>query len=244
MVKVQLTNYTPSPVRTVVDEWLSTHPHDTRTEDEIWDFVSKSNLPILEAISFNFRVTGVPIAWREQIVRNRNGAYWIQSGRETVVDQVYDDRNFYIPNSIQNNPKALEVYLRNWKNTQEDYKELISLGIDPGDARLIVGSGQCHLVNFYTDYRNLISIVSNRMCHIAQSSLWKPVIEGIKASLDFIDPRLMKPMMPKCFTTGECKFGGINETRLKTERGELTKETGGDFSGTACPRWKSLAKQG
>jgi thymidylate synthase (FAD) len=261
MITVEITNFTPYPVQTMVLGWYCTHRHEKLPADptladilqfekdypeefkKAWDLVSSSDFQLLESVKFNFRIKNVCVAFREQLVRNRNCGYFIQGNREKVLDHIADDKDYFVPDCIANNPKALEVYERTWKHIQDGYSELLNLGINPGDARLVVGSGSRHTVTFFADYRSLIGLVGKRLCHIAQASLWKDVIKGITDELNKIDPRLVFSMLPQCHKTGVCKFDKINKLRLDTERGLLDRTNGADYSGTHCPRWFELTNQ-
>lgn len=225
-MEVKLLNYTPMPIETIVLIW-----HNSRTEkqasledvprlysnDEIKELflkVYEMNLPILEYVSFQFNFINVPVSFREQLVRHRQGAYWSQTSRTRDLTNF----EYYEPSVIFENSEAKQVYEKLMQEIRDTYKKLIELGIHPEHARQVLPQAYQHSISASFTLRSLKHIVASRVCEIAQPDLWKPIIEQIKQQLIEIDELFEVVFYPPCMDIygnyKSCHLTLENENRL------------------------------
>ena len=186
-------------------------------EVESWAMkVATMSIPIAEQVSFNFRFSGVTIAWREQLVRHRTASYWVQGGRTTDFSTIFDRRAYHVPKSIQD--AGLNMYVEGfWKQTQDMYKKLKAAGVKDEDAREIIGVGATHRLNMAIDLRSLMQMLMKRTCFIVQGH-WVDVVIGIVNELvNKVDPLFGILGLPPCLDHNRkftrCHFDGICQER-------------------------------
>jgi len=172
-------------------------------------------IPVSEMVQFVFQFDNVSIAWREQIVRHRTNAYWIQSGRITDYSKIYEYQMYNVPDSIKDNPTLSEKWHDHWKSTQQFYIEMKNSGVLDQDAREIVGNGALHRMTMGINLRNLIHLAKHRTCWIAQDH-WVEIIRQMVEELRKVDPLLGIIGHPPCFKNGKfsaCQYEGMSQER-------------------------------
>lgn len=192
-----------------------------KAKKDLFRKIIQMQIPIAEFINFIFVFENVPIFWREQLVRQRKAAYWIQSHRILPLHNFYDNDLFYTPPQIQNNPPALLEFRRAMKNISEAYNVLSALGVPLEDARSVIPMCATHRISMTIELRQLISICKARSCHIAQGTIWKPIINQMIQELQTkVDPVFSLLREPLCYQAGkyvDCKYKPINRERLSGE---------------------------
>lgn len=175
--------------------------------------IYESSIPVGEAIQVTFWLSDVPVALREQLVRHRTTSPWVQTSR-TV-----DNRNFtgFIPESIQNNPDALTILNNAYDSIRRAYGEMVDLGIPVEDARVVNPEGRLHSLAWTANLRNLIQALRQRSCWIAQSSLWAPVLAGMKRELSKVSPVLADLLTTPPCKYKKCQYPVENERRVSGE---------------------------
>ena len=206
-MKVELINWTALPIETVVTVWWNSrnkeqisnpaHLCNHMTDDEIngeFRKIVKMDLPITEMVSFTFNFMDIPVSLREQLVRHRNGVYWSQTSRTKDLANF----DYFVPPEIEERPDAKSVYENAIENIKISYKILTDIGVHYQDARQILPQAYTHDIVVHFSLRTLYKIVGSRICEIAQSNLWMPVIEGMKEKMIEINPELGCIFKPPC----------------------------------------------
>lgn len=245
-MKVTLISFTANPIETIYTLWEQSKtygPLEYIIRDayangdagELFRAVLDQEIPVAEAITFNFVCEDVPIAWREQAVRHRIGvsygdnfsvdvipdadmSFWSQSHRLKNMETFADDREYHTPASIAESAPATALYDRAMAQIQDAYAALVSCGIPFEDARNLLPLGATHRIAMTVNLRALKHIIGKRGCWILQAGLWGPVIRDIVNELAAkVDPAFRSLAYPPCISQGrftECKFKVENERRV------------------------------
>lgn len=213
-------------------------------ELESWALkVAKAGIPIAEQVKFTFAVEDVTIAFREQLVRSRAGTnFWIQSGRISDYSSFYDRGQFHNPYKgtgmtcdyndlpdgiVESFPEvpednrvlledAFEVMIEMQQNL---YKVLMGNSSKEEDAREIIGNSALHRLTFSVDLRNLVRILSQRSCQVAQFSQWAYFVKGVTEVVRSVDPLLTEIIgNPPCNKgRSPCSYRYVQEERIEGE---------------------------
>jgi len=198
------------------------------------------DVPILENIELIFHIQNVPIAWREQAVRHRIGArmgdsvgidmipdldqsvWWSESMRIKSMENFFDNGDYYLPESIQNNHRAKIAYYSTLKTIQTNYFYLVSvLGIPMEDARNLIPLGATHSITWRLNIKSLIHIIGKRSCWILQAGLWVPVIQGMIESLrEKFNTLFDQVAHPPCIKNNKFKSCPFNEENVRRIEGK------------------------
>jgi hypothetical protein len=184
--------------------------------------VLSSHIPVSENINFVFLLENVSVAFREQMVRHRVGVkvgdrigmdyipdihdstWWSQTMRVIDMGNFYTDEGYHIPESIENDPVALQTYKNTLYFIQLAYNELVKKSIPPEDARMVIPMAAQHRISWGMNLSTLAHIVSKRSCWIAQLGLWEPVIMGmLKEVCEKVDPIFSILATPPCMKGDE-----------------------------------------
>lgn len=227
-----------------------TYDLGTITDDERRDYWRESLNTHLAApwefISLHFFIEAVTRSFTHQMVRQRTATYAQESMRFAVKHGVAGEAA--LPPSIMSHDEAVDlaagpmhppdgarasfVWHRTLNQIQNAYEELIGLGIPAEDARGLLPHCTTTRLHYYTNFRNLVDTMGNRLCTQAQFE-WRAVALGImKAIRDHAStyyhphdmlgqhPRdgswqweaLARPMAktftPVCYKAGKCVFMG------------------------------------
>lgn len=144
-----------------------------------------ANVPSAESVLFNFRVDNCTVALREQMVRTKVQSFWTQTSRTTDLSRM--DVNMSESIRRFGGEEAVKIYEDAVQNIRDTYTKLTELGVPSEDIRLSPES-RVHRVEWMTNVRALIPIVSKRVGWIAQLGLWKPIIEQVSEILRNLDP--------------------------------------------------------
>ena len=239
--KVTLVRWTPNPIGTVKLIWDAAKTGQDLQEliDENpckADSVSKSlsnykeaealfkkviamEIPVAEFVNFVFTFEDVPIFWREQLVRQRKASYWSQSHRIFDLSKFRRDELYYVPQSIRDNPEALQILEKQMELVELAYRTLVACGVPMEDARSVIPMNATHRISMQLDLRQLLYIIKERSCHILQGSIWKPIIDQMINELVVkVDPAFKLLKSPICYHDGKfigCKFAHDNERRYE-----------------------------
>lgn len=173
---------------------------------------------ILEHSKITFTIEGCSRTCTHQLVRHRLASYTQQSQRYVKVDKP----EYVIPDSIKNNPKALEKYEKLMKKTWNAYKELINMGIPKEDARFVLPNATRTSIVVTMNFRELLHTMSLRMCYNAQWeirnifwALWEQVMQ--------IAPHIFIHAVPPCIKRGYCPFAPVDKHLYCGELAEVRK---------------------
>ncbi len=143
-----------------------------------------SDLPPLEAVKFTFRVDDVPVAWRDQLVRDRKAGYWTQTSR--TLDLSTMDVNMNKSIRALGGTKAMQIYSDCVETIRETYSKLMELGV-PGEDIRLNPSAMIQRDYWMIDLRQLLKVCKKRVDWIAQATMWLPVISGVLRCIDYKD---------------------------------------------------------
>ncbi|HZX35778.1 MAG TPA: FAD-dependent thymidylate synthase [Thermodesulfobacteriota bacterium] len=175
-MKVILLKHTPEPEKTVtlaaklcyspsaIGE-LKKKVRGSSTEKFLARILKMGHLSVLEHASFTFGIEGVSRAMTHQLVRHRLASYSQQSQR--YVD-LRDFKEFIVPPSIKNNPKASKKFRDFAKTIHGFYSELVENGIPKEDARYILPNAAGTRIIVTMNARELLHFFTLRCCERAQ----------------------------------------------------------------------------
>lgn len=195
-MNVQLLAHTPAPEQLVAASAKLCYSAASIADlaaieaDKAAEFIGKlpeAHQSPLEHVSFTFGIEGVSRAMLAQITRHRIASFSVQSQR--YVD-MSDGFGYVIPESIEQNPEARDVFDAFMGGIDTLYTYLRSCGIPAEDARFILPNA-CHTQMIVTmNARELMHFFSLRCCKRAQ---WE-----IRAVADEM-LRLCKEVAPEIF---------------------------------------------
>lgn len=143
-----------------------------------------ANVPSCECIHFTFEIDDCSVALREQLVRNRQAGFWMQTSRTTDLSLMDINMSQAI---IDAGEKAVQYYEDVAQILRNAYKDLGAMGVPIEEIRLSPES-RVHRVNQMTNLRNLLGTVSKRLDWMCQLSLWTPLVHQYTEILKDISP--------------------------------------------------------
>ena len=169
---------------------------------------------VLEFADFTFHIEGVSRALTHQLVRHRLASYAQRSQRYCEEDGF----GYVIPNSIKNNPNALEMYENIMGSLAESYHALNSnLGIPAEDARMVLPNACETVIEVKMNFRTLIHFMNERLCTRAQWEIRELANEMLKLCKE-VAPVLFADAGPGC-VRGHCPEGEKSCGRGKQHAG-------------------------
>ena len=101
---------------------------------EVVKLAIKCDVPATEFVSIELYTNNAPVAWREQMVRNRRIHPWVQTSR-TADMTVYDCNRS--PSIRQfGGEEAVKIYDEAVQMIRDTYKTLVAMGVPSEDIRL------------------------------------------------------------------------------------------------------------
>ena len=250
--KVTLVSWTKDPIETIFRVWQIAKSEESWSQiepkivgykvgdpkyrdlvEKIFTDVVAMAIPVSEFIDFVFSFENVTIAWREQLVRHRTNAYWIQSGRISDNSKFYTEGRFHnpFPNEDGKTSKPIIVYDDRGRETiinysdkhglfniimlleQEAFKALKEMGAKDEDAREILGNGIHHRLSMKISLRHLIDMCKHRTCWIAQGHWGAIVTQMIDELVTKVHPIFRMLGKPPCSGSGKCAYNAICQDR-------------------------------
>lgn len=155
----------------------------------------------LEHASLTFAIEGISRACSHQLVRHRLASYNQQSQRYVR----YDSAEFIIPPEIEQKPGAREAFDEIVGATNEAYRRLLELGVEPEDARYVLAQAVETKIVVTMNVRELLHFFTLRCCNRAQWEIrelaWAMYDEAKK-----VVPTVMADAGPNC-VRGPCQEG-------------------------------------
>ena len=219
---VKLINHTRNPIQTIFiaartcysadgpealwNQVISpANDNDTASSERMFSLIDKviasGHMSVLEHISFTFAIEGISRACSHQLVRHRIASFSQQSQRYVAVK----DDDFVVPNSIESNPDAMNIYEKLLHDAQSAYKSLMALGVPQEDARFALPNASFTNIVMTMNFRELHQVCQIRLCTRAQWEIrelfWKAKseiknIEELKGLAEYLQP--------KCIMLGYC----------------------------------------
>ena len=140
----------------------------------------KANLPVSESVAFTIQVNNASVAWREQLVRSRTAAYFMQTSRIADLSKMDVNRAHSI--EMIAGKEGVDIYNDAVNTIRRAYYKLGKMGVPQEDIRL-QPQMNTHRVYWMISLRSLLVTLSNRCGYIAQASLWTPITAGVISEL-------------------------------------------------------------
>ena len=157
---------------------------------------------ILEHAVFTFEIKGVSRALTHQLVRHRLASYSQQSQRYVGMENF----SYIVPQSIRNNPDALDDYIKLMGRLTELYVELVSddgYGIPEEDARYILPNACTTNIIVTMNARELLHFFSLRCCKRAQWEI-RELANRMRIICMVVSPTIFEDAGPRCEQLGYC----------------------------------------
>ena len=210
-MNVQLLAHTPAPEQLVAASAKLCYSAASIADlaaieaDKAAEFIGKlpeAHQSPFEHVSFTFGIEGVSRAMLAQITRHRIASFSVQSQR--YVD-MSDGVGYVIPESIEQNPEARDVFDAFMRGIDTLYTYLRSCGIPAEDARFILPNA-CHTQMIVTmNARELMHFFSLRCCKRAQWEIRAVADEMLRLCKE-VAPEIFAKAGPGC-ARGHCSEG-------------------------------------
>ncbi len=179
--EVELLSITPNAEKLIEKAgrtcYLSFDRTDVESEKKFIRMIVRSgHHSVLEHASATFRIQGGSRSFTHQLVRHRVCAFSQQSQR--YVNET--DFSVIVPDSINKNSEAKEVFLSFVKHAQNTYSKLKKLGIKKEDARFILPNAIESEIVMTANFRELRHIFKERCIKAAQWEIREIAIEMLK----------------------------------------------------------------
>lgn len=115
--------------------------------------------------------------------------------------------DYIIPHTIENNPKAKEIYVQNMLITANNLQKLDELGIPREDSANLLPLGMESKIVVKMNFRTLISMSNQRMCNRAYwefRELFSDIAEALSSYSEEWAELVKEYFMPKCKLFGYC----------------------------------------
>lgn len=213
-MKVTLLAHTPDPEKIVAAAARLCYSNkevseimDNFTDEKIEKFINKlislGHESPLEHVSFTFGVEGISRACSHQLVRHRIASYSQKSQRYV---KEYDFE-YVIPPKIENSIYKPE-YEYMMYTINEFYKDLLAMGLEPEDARMVLPNACCTSIIVTMNVRTLLNFFKHRDCNRAQWEIRELSREMMKICKE-IAPRLFSKAGASC-RHGKCSEGEMS----------------------------------
>ena len=213
-LKVILVQHTPEPEKTcataarlcysAVDiEALKEKMDEKTVRSMLTKIMSIGHYSVLEHASFTFGIEGVSRALSHQLVRHRIASFSQQSQRYVEFKSGIPG---VIPETIQANPEAMDLYLWAMETCEQAYSELVGLGIPAEDARFVVPNAAETKLIMTMNARELLHFFEHRTCNRAQWEI-RHMADMMLRLVYPVAPIIFEKAGPSCVTSGICKEG-------------------------------------
>lgn len=157
----------------------------------------------LEHATFTFGIEGVSRALLAQITRHRIASYSVKSQR--YVDET--DMTVVLPPSIINNAAKAKKYAAALKTAKDTYAELLELGVEKEDARMVLPNACTTQMIMTMNARSLMNFFKLRCCNRAQWEIRELADEMLKQC---------KEIAPLLFAKAgaSCMYGNCSEGKM------------------------------
>ncbi|MEM3833482.1 MAG: FAD-dependent thymidylate synthase [Thermoprotei archaeon] len=206
MVSVKLVSYTNNGEKLVAvasKQSLSRKPFDYQwqkmsdEEVETWikETLIRGHLSPWEHSIYTFDIENVSRVLTHQLVRHRLASYTQLSQRYAEMKGEYF--NYITPPLIKRDPNIEQIYKDAIEYSRKVYEKLLSLGVQPEDARYVLPQAIVSKIVVTMNARELLNFFGLRLCTKAQWEIrqvaWMMWIEVMK-----VHPRLFKYAGPRC----------------------------------------------
>lgn len=176
------------------------------TEKTLEHCITSGHLSVLEHTYATFEVHYSRKALAQD-TRHRHKSFTVESTRGTKYRGEY-----FIPQTIKDNLKALEIYFEHMASTSSSYERLVELGIPIEDAAYVLTLATNTSLVVTANYRAWLEWLGERLCHRAQGEI-QDTAQRIHSELTLVMPQIFNRNLMKCdrCTEARCSFKGGNK---------------------------------
>lgn len=145
---------------------------------------------VIEHAVFMFEIEGVSRICTHQLVRHRIASYDQESQRFSAVER----EDFIIPQSVQSNPEALQLYQSVLKTSIEAFKKLKELEVPKEDARFVLPQSIGTKLVITANARSLMHFFYLRTAKQAQWEI-RELAEAMLAECRKVAPTIFKEIL-------------------------------------------------
>lgn len=170
-----------------------------------------------EFVNYTFEILDVTRAFTHQFVRTRTGSYAQQTMRMLNMQKF----GYLVPDGVEKNDAAREIYGRCMHNIQQAYDELIQLGVPEEDARGVLPTNIHTNIIAQFNLRTLAEMARSRTGMRTQSE-YRDVFDAMMAEVIKVHPWAQQFLFP----FGKDNAGKIEEIITKAfTAGAIDKDT-------------------
>lgn len=189
-MKVSLIQATPDPINTIAQ--IASICYDSAPKNPLGlvkHLYRNGHHSVFEHIYFTFKIENISRACSHQLVRHRHCSFTQRSQRYCSEDGF----SFVEPESVKNIDE-MDGYNSFMEEVEENYHELVTLGVPNEDARMVLPNACCTSLYLSCNLRELIHICNERLCSKAQ---WE-IRELVQDMAKLVDSELQFMLVPKC----------------------------------------------
>ena len=154
---------------------------------------------VLEHCTFTFEISDISRACSHQLVRHRLASYSQESQRYVRNGQMA----FTVPQSVEDNPTAKQLYHDLCETAGKVYLSLIGLGIPQEDARYVLPNATCTRLTMTMNGRELMHFFALRCCQRAQWEI-RELAEKMLELVKSVAPIIFSNAGASCVQLGYC----------------------------------------
>ena len=182
--------------------------------------VESGHTSTVEHAVFTFAIEGISRACSHQLVRHRVASYSQQSQR--YVDLSKSELGYIVPPEIKNDKKLLEKYQKVMDLIENEYRELVKVGVKPEDARYVLPNACQTKIVVTMNARSLLNFFRERCCLRAQWEI-RILANLMLAEVKKVAPKIFENAGASCVSEGICWEGNMSCGLWKTIKGSELK---------------------
>ena len=161
--------------------------------------MASGHMSVLEHISFTFYVKGISRACLAQLSRHRHISLSVRSQRYCRED------NFDFMNPCRVGTEEERAVNEAVADANCNYKKLLTAGLKPEDARMVLPNACCTELYLTANARSLIEMSHLRLCTRAQREI-RELFQAMKEIIQTFCPEVSERMVPSCEVHAELSF--------------------------------------
>ena len=168
--------------------------------------IESGHLSVLRHVNFTFTIDGISRACADQLLRHTAGWAFSQQSMRYVkfdFDADFNYTDYYVVPKILNKSQEL-VYANTCIESITNYEQLICNGLNPEDARGILGLNFKTNVVATCNLQSLIHFCNERLCNKAQSEIQELALQ-MKLKVEEKELWIGEYLQPKCVKNKGCR---------------------------------------
>ncbi len=199
---IKVINYTPNPL-TLMGKTASACWDSTPSPQIGIDTIESGHGRVLEFPDIIVEIIGYSTRFARELYTKQVGVTKLQASTRYVQ---YSEFDYYIPESIKNNPQTLNIYINTMEVISRSYKQLDGYNISKQDIANILPLGMYTKVVLKINARAILDMALTRLCTRALREYRDFMNELINtvSGLDEEWAKIMSYAKPKCEVYGKC----------------------------------------